>query len=301
MKKGIILFITAIFAFSGCNCGDKPIIENNALYDEINSTTNEEERIQTIITMKHNIDEFDMTKKAERSWKPIYDDAFKEYSNNPSTGVEFTYEEIMDNIQIEKIDSFYIIQIIEVLSDEEARNIVGWNFDKNDDCHIFYKAKKINNLITGEPVNELIYYSTLGNIEYQEEGNPPYVPGDKIATVLLVKEEESDVTRPYADFLLAVDIDVINDSSLMEDDDGMAYKRNVPFNDDKFSSFDEISVSAITSTTENPAKYVQKIDLMKLADFYKNDWVNRGYFVDCLNAEIDGGLNSGENLIECGE
>ena len=220
----------------------------------------------------------------DKTWEPVYDDIFKGFDNNPITVGDIiddetndeTYDETMNEINIDDIDSFYRIRIIDLIPENEAKNIKGWNSLYGDDEHIFYKAQKVEDLLTGESADEIIYYSTYGNVEYQTKGNPPYMPGDEIATVLLKKEADSDVTRPFASYLLAVDVKVGNNAGLMGENDEKAYKRNDPLHADGFTGYTDIfSLTAVTSTTQNPVKYVQTIDLKQLAEFYKNDWANR--------------------------
>lgn len=202
----------------------------------------------------------------------VYDDVFRGTMSYTS-GPPMTYDRVMNMIASgekhgEYLDSFYLVETIKALTIDECSELAGWNENYAD--RTIYEVNIIEDLISGEAVdrNEYIFVS-MGNVEWQDKGDPIYAPGEKFTVVLAKPQQGCDFLRTPGSFMFRYDA--------VEDNAGniTLYSRN--------SAMDELnlpnSVSAekmvITSTTLNPAFYSQAVELESLVSYIKTDWAQK--------------------------
>lgn len=208
--------------------------------------------------------------------KPIYDGVFKGISDGSYTsGAPMSYDEAMDMItspfQKENgifLDSFFIVETIRVLSDEETRNLNGWTIVCDDKT--MYEVKILTDLISGEEVNriEKILVGT-GTIEWQQPGDPVYAPGERF-TVMLTKSQEG------CDYLYAP-VGSMFRYDIVEDASGTTlYSRGSEIDKLNLPASTNLDERIITTTTQNPVVHSQKVELDTLTDYLRSDWEKRG-------------------------
>lgn len=201
-----------------------------------------------------------------------------------SIGAPMSYEDVMAMLKVgeaeheEYIDSFFLVETVKALSDEECRELAGWSADYSD--RTIYKVNLLKDLVSGEDVSRTEYiFVSMGNIQQQEAGDPIYAPGEKFTVVLTKPQDGCDFLRTPGSFMFRYDAVEAPDGSIE------LYARNNPIDAEGLYSAEEISDQAITSTTLNPANHTQKIALTKLAEFIRTDWQERG---------VPAALNDGE-------
>lgn len=203
--------------------------------------------------------------------KAYYDNEFKGTTQN--TGAPMSYEDVMDMLKVgeehgEYIDSFFLVETIKALSLDECAELAGWTEDYAD--RTVYKVNVLKDLISGEDVNRTEYiFVSMGNIQWQNSGDPIYAPGEKFTVVLAKPQDGFDFLRTPGSFMFRYD--VVESSA----GDIELYARSNPIHAQKLDSAGDIDTQIITSTTLNPAKYTQKIDLAELVEFLKTDWQER--------------------------
>lgn len=203
--------------------------------------------------------------------KAYYDNEFKGTTQN--TGAPMSYEDVMDMLKVgeehgEYIDSFFLVETIKALSLDECAELAGWTDDYAD--RTIYKVNVLKDLISGKDVNRTEYiFVSMGNIQWQNSGDPIYAPGEKFTVVLAKPQDGFDFLRTPGSFMFR--FDVVESSS----GDIELYARSNPIHAQKLDSAGDIDTQIITSTTLNPAKYTQKIDLAELVEFLKTDWQER--------------------------
>lgn len=207
--------------------------------------------------------------------RPAYDDVFKGINSSSSTGAPMPYDEAMEMItspfQKENgiyLDSFYIVETVRVLPYEEARNLNGWT----EICEgkTMYEVKLLKDLISGETVNrtEKIIAAT-GTVEWQNDGDPVYAPGEKFTVALTKPQENCDFLQTPVSSMFRYDV--------VEDATGTTlYSRKSEIDKLNLPAAANIDEEIITSTTQNPAVHSQKVGLDTLADFLRSDWEQRG-------------------------
>lgn len=207
--------------------------------------------------------------------KSAYDDVFKGINSNSSTGAPMSYDEVMEMItspfQKENgifLDSFYIVETIRVLPYEEAKNVNGWQ----EICEgkTMYEVKLLKDLISGETVDrtEKIIVAT-GTVEWQNDGDPVYAPGEKFTVALTKPQENCDFLQTPVSSMFRYDV--------VEDATGTTlYSRKSEIDKLNLPEAANIDEEIITSTTQNPAVHSQKVGLETLADFLRSDWEQRG-------------------------
>lgn len=206
---------------------------------------------------------------------PAYDGVFKGINNDSSTGAPMSYDEAMEMItspfQKENgifLDSFYIVETVRVLPYEEARELNGWT----EICEgkTMYEVKLLKDLIGGETVDrtEKIIVAA-GTVEWQNDGDPAYAPGEKFTVALTKPQENCDFLQTPVSSMFRYDV--------VEDATGTTlYSRKSEIDKLNLSGTVNIDEKTITSTTQNPAVHSQKVGLDTLADFLRSDWEQRG-------------------------
>lgn len=228
-----------------------------------------------------------------------YDSVFKEIAlENPSTGMPFTYDEVMERLTnpvYGKLDSYYLCEAVELLTLPECESLPGFedffyklNGVKYDEVkpegadyfrdNVFYRVKVIENLLSGEKCDYEIYTAIDYQIDatgdpvspiYQRWGDPPYAPGERFTLVLYNKEENSDFTRSGVLIDLRLDVKEIAGVPF-----AFARKRCY-LSSLNIAGTEKISETVVASTTGNPVKYDARIKLSDLSDFLRNDWQKR--------------------------
>ena len=207
--------------------------------------------------------------------KPAYDGVFKGVNGSYVIGPPMSYEEIMEMLvpvegySMWDVDSFYLVETVRALSSDECRQLAG--MEDFDSTKTVYEIKVLEDLISGEKTNrtERILV-TMGNIEWQNAGDPIYAPGEKFTVILAKPYEGSDFLRTPGAFAFRYDV--------ASDDDGstILYSRESELDVLQLDTAEDIDESVITSTTHNPAHYTQKLSLNALVEFLRSDWEQRG-------------------------
>lgn len=290
MKKQIIsAFIAALIltTFAGCSevktSSGESISENSSvIFTENISTTSS--TTQTSSSLQSN----SSGNSPSVEINPFYDDVFVDFIEdlNPSIAPPMTYDDVMEVMTSplhDGLDSYYLVEAIELmeLSDaEKLRGFEDWYYKLNGmkydgvhyGCHVIYKVKVIEDLITGEDCNkelliDLSFYAPM----YQNAGNPPYAPGEKFTVALFKKAEGCDITQSGAGYFFRFDIE--------ETDNGLKALVRAARSEIIGTQIVELtraSKTKITSTTANPVQYVAEFELSDLVDFLRRDWAERG-------------------------
>jgi len=227
-----------------------------------------------------------------------YDDVFIEtILENPSVGMPFTYNEVMElltNPRYGELDSFYLVEAVELMTLPECESLPGFedwfyklNGVKYDEVrekgadyfydNVFYRVKVIEDLISGEKCDYEIYTAidyaiSTGAVSpiYQKSADPPYAPGEQFTLVLYNKEGNSAFARSGVGNNLRLDVKEI---------DGVPFafaRLRSDFSAFNFDGTEKVSETVVTSTTNNPVMYDAKIKLSDLSDFLRRDWRYRG-------------------------
>ncbi|MGN0649390.1 MAG: hypothetical protein ACI4KM_03055 [Oscillospiraceae bacterium] len=190
------------------------------------------------------------------------------------TDAPMTYEDVMDMLKVgedehgEYIDSFFLVETVKALSLNECAELAGWNEDYSD--RTIYRVNVLKDLISGEDVNRTEYiFVSMGNVRWQDSGDPLYAPGERFTVVLAKPQKGCDFLKTPGSIMFRYDA-VETDNGDIE-----LYARNSCIDAQSFTSAEAINARVITSTTLNPANYTQKTTLTALADFIKADWQDR--------------------------
>lgn len=215
-----------------------------------------------------------------------YDDVFKGFApdvlENPATyGPPLTYDEVMQSLEPRpdypeyEVDSFYLVEVIRAMTNAEYRQMAGWEKERHEagcDETIYY-VKLAEDLISGEKTDRTAYVQIpLGSgVCIQTRQDPAYAPGDKFVAVLTKPCEGYDFVQSVGDYAFRYD--------LVEEDDGtqMLYYRGkgfarIPLD---FPFAETIEITQITTTTQNPVTYTQRVELDALVEFMREDWTER--------------------------
>ncbi len=224
--------------------------------------------------------------------RPAYDEVYKGISDDISTGMPMTYDEIMEmiNSPLQKengifLDSFYLVETVEALPTGYSKQLNGWG--PVCEGKTIYEVIILKDLISGEEINrtENILVAN-GTVEWQKDGDPVYAPGERF-TVALTKPQEG------YDFLQSPSSITFRYDAVEEENGDMTiYSRGSELDQLKLPTSQDISETVTTSTTLNPAKRTQKLDINALADFLREDWKKRGVSSHFDNAQSS---NSSEN------
>lgn len=282
-RKTSVILCTAALLLTGCS--DTAYIETADSSNSAESTTNGDTLGTTPITLESSPQdstleaveatlESSSTKEeinTPETGKAYYDNEFKGLANN--TGALMSYDDVMDMLKNgedygEYVDSFFLVETIKALSLDECAELAGWTEDYAD--RTVYKVNVLKDLISGEDVNRTEYiFVSMGNIGWQDSGDPIYAPGEKFTVVLAKPQDGFDFLRTPGSFMFRYD--VVESSA----GDIELYARNNPIQAQNLDSAVDIDTQAITSTTLNPARYTQKIALSELVEFLRADWQER--------------------------
>ena len=158
---------------------------------------------------------------------------------------------------------FDLCRTVRVLPQKEARKYVGSSGDRT-----VYEVQIIENLITGEQLDKTVMLvMTMGSPEIQEKGDPIYAPGELFTCTMLEDAEKGCMQAVYG-YRYDVRLDGNN---------RIAYsRRNLELDGLALADSQDISVSAVTSTSKNPAVYSQRLPLSSVADFVAGEWSKNG-------------------------
>lgn len=217
----------------------------------------------------------------------VYADIFEEFipENPTSYGPPLTLDEEMDMLIPKSyyppgydVDSFYLVEVIRALTNEEYMQMKGWEEDSGDGDTI-YEVKLVEDLISGEAPDrtEFIRVHAGYGARIQKIHDPAYAPGERFTAVLSKPYEGRDFVISVRDYTFRYDLPQM--SFTENDEETMLYFRGngfarqpvpVPF------ETEEISITAAYSTPQNPATYIQKIALNDLVEFLRSEWDKRG-------------------------
>lgn len=303
MKKAkLVALISCSFILAGCSKGGELSYEEAYSNSNYSSPENSSNFSSTTIssnssgaTILGSTPHIENTDEPDNPETPVsqgfYDSVFKgiEPSNPFTSGSPISYDEAMTIItkpEYNGIDSFFLVEAVEAMTLPECENLKGFEdwfrtlngFDydevKGNDYfgdHVIYKVKVLKDLISGEQRSGEIFLDCVSsNPIFQNEGNPPYSPGEKFTVVTHNKTENSDITRSCANYIFTLDIYEAGDelTAYAREGSSIADVCNV-------EGMKKISESVITSTTENPAKFTAEFELSNFVDFLRRDWKER--------------------------
>lgn len=217
-----------------------------------------------------------------------YADIFEEFvPENPTTyGPPLTIDEEMDSLIPKSyyppgydVDSFYLVEVIRALTNEEYLQMKGWEEDYGNGDTI-YEVKLVEDLISGEKPDrtEFIQVHAGYGARIQKRHDPTYAPGEKFTAVLTKPYEGYDFVISVRDSSFRYDLPEMDFTA--DDDETMLYFRGNglarrPIPDLPFET-EEIKIEAAYSTPQNPATYIQKIALDDLVEFLRTEWAQWG-------------------------
>lgn len=209
-----------------------------------------------------------LTENAPAEGGAYYDDVFKEFNMNPSITGYSSYEDLIGLLKEAETHygskaQFDLCRTVLVLPQKEARKYVGSSGDRT-----VYEVQIIENLITGEQLDKTVMLvMTMGSPEIQEKGDPIYAPGELFTCAMLEDSEKGCMQAVYG-YRYDVRLDGNN---------RIAYsRRNLELDGLALADSQDISVSAVTSTSKNPAVYSQRLPLSSVADFVTGEWSKNG-------------------------
>lgn len=215
------------------------------------------------------------------------------YPENPATyGPPLTCEEVMNMLKPKPdypeydVDSYYLVEVVEVLSKEIYTLMRGESTSSNGDT--LYEVKLVEDLISGEKLDRTAYVEISGGLDasIQLYGDPTYAPRERF-TVALTKpcKDWNDIFSTGYDLMMSIGgselrYDLPQMSFTDDDEETMLYFRGrgiarTPIADLPFET-EEINIEAAYSTPQNPATYIQKIALDDLVEFLRSEWDKRG-------------------------
>jgi len=221
-----------------------------------------------------------------------YDDSFSGfYFDNPGSGMPMTYDEVMDMLldRPGKLDSFYLIETVRLLSPSECAEVEGI-YDFYGSRHsetaeagsditpaaymeddTIYEVVLKKDLITGEEINERCYMLVrhMGNMDEQKKGDPLFAPDELFCAPVDNKGDGEDFRKTVGDYLLRFDV------KMSQDGEYTAYFRGYRGDADELPFGENVDYTVITSTTQNPARYTKAVRLSELVKFLQNDWNER--------------------------
>ncbi len=151
-------------------------------------------------------------------------------------------------------DSFYLVECVSTLTKKKASELFG----ETENWRQYYEVRLIRDLVDGTEPDRVVYIRMTASPDYQESGDPPFCPGERF-TVLIDQETDG--------FCQSSDSHMLRYDVYEEDGELWAYSRNNYIIDELgFAGSEDISEKRVTSTTQNPAKYTQKLPLDSLAE-----------------------------------
>ncbi len=281
MKKFLFLIIVASLLVSATGCNSNTVTENSSDAANSSVTQSTSESTPPISENSVNSNTSDTPEKTTVSsvekpddGKPAYDHVFKGINRNYVQGPPMSYDEVVEILKSDAehpewdVDSLFLVETVSVLTLDECQALAGWKDLYAD--RTMYKVKVMKDLISGETINrdENIFIS-MGNTEWQNDGDPIYAPGEKFTVVLTKPYKDCDFLRTPAAFALRYD-------AVEEDGEIVLYSRRSGLDALEMPTSTKIEESVVTSTTLNPAIHSQKLTLTAFADYLREDWENRG-------------------------
>lgn len=215
-----------------------------------------------------------------------YDSEYKGLDINPTLYVPSTYSDVLAICTDPRgggLDSFYLLQVKRALTLSESEELDGWfeRFDYIYDAtfetdgenaqkymydYTLYEVIVLEDLISGEQLGYTEYVLTGMGVEWQDANDPPFAPNDCFTAALSVPAEGCDFVSSLCGN--AFRYDVVGDT---------AYSRNSYMMDELLiEGSEDIEELRITTTTENPVLYTQKLPLEDLAEYLRSDWESKG-------------------------
>ncbi|MDE7360312.1 MAG: hypothetical protein K2N38_00070 [Oscillospiraceae bacterium] len=214
---------------------------------------------------------------------------FTDFISNPTLyGPPMTLDEVMtmllpDPLHPEwDVESFYLVEVKKVLTYIEYLQMAGHEYYGEATV---YEVEIIEDLISGEKPAEstepiYVKLSAGYGAPRQRPGDPTYAPGEKFTLAMSKPCEGYDFRSSPGDFALRFDLP--DNEELTEDDETtMLYYRGISGerDDDIFDFAEDIDVTLVTSTPQNPLNYTKKVDMETLVSFLREDWRERGISV----------------------
>ena len=205
----------------------------------------------------------------------VYDDVFEGINGNGFTGAPMSYDEVMEMITspLQKengifLDSFYLVETVRAIPYEEARELNGWT----EVCEgkTVYEVRILSDLISSEEINrtEKIIVAN-GTVEWQKGGDPVYAPGERFTVALTKPQERCDYLQTPSSITFRYDV-------IENEEEITLYSRGSEIDKLGLPTSAKLDEKVITSTTQNPAHYTQKLSLNALTEFLRSDWKQRG-------------------------
>jgi len=198
----------------------------------------------------------------------------------PGAGAIRSYDELVESIhQEDGTMNFVKYEIIGIYTSKEVETITDGRL--NGDHTTLYKARIIYDYLNQREVNIEINLAKAGTPTLQSRGNPQYAIGDVYVSILPYLDGFLDKTRTrVSGSMLNFAFHKINGVEF-------AYHINYDYikieNTSRSINIGVLSSerSFVTTTRNNPVKYTQKFSVDELADFFRNDWKQRGFkFLD---------------------
>ena len=200
---------------------------------------------------------------------PVY--TASEIIEEGATGAPQSYEELQDYIApYSDSVNFVKYEIVRRYTPEEAVEITGSDIylysSSLYDIHITY------DYLNDVPLDITHRLACAGTEDVQIKGDPLYAAGEVYASFLSGLDDEC-VALPELNF------------AVMQGDEEYAY--HIRFDKIEFIQ-DGVSLGAdipenemyiVTSTSNNPVRYVKKLPMKTLVGFLKDDWTARGYTI----------------------
>lgn len=200
---------------------------------------------------------------------PIYTNV--EFNEVSGSGLPTSYEELQDYIRCYEKVNFVRYEILGQYTPEEAVAVTGESYYK--DSTTLYRALITYDYLNQRELNYEINLAKAGTPSRQIENDPLYMIGQSYISPLNRLDESTFVGLPGLVFSVynIQDIDI-------------AYQirfENIKLTDDKYPNLDMGVLRGeelvVTSTENNPVKYVQKSLVDELSAFIREDWKARGY------------------------
>lgn len=245
MKKGLalsILFVLAAAALTGCA-----------------ADTNPDEQASFVDIFANNPD-------------PVYKNV--EFRDDYSVGSPESYDELQEFLNTERMN-FFRFQILDVYTPEEAFEITASDVYTRNLTTLF-KAKLTYDYIKDEAVDVEVNIAKAGVPQLQLEGSPLYGVGEEYAAYFT----NMDLSKPRlvacSELLFALKNDGTQEFALHPEFSKIDFVTSEGNSLDLGIENGEVSV--ITTTSNNPIKYVHKYNIEQLAEFFREDWAARGYY-----------------------
>lgn len=193
------------------------------------------------------------------------------FVENEATGIPQSYEELQDFIKPYSSVNYLEYEIIKRYSPEEAFEIT------DDDMFLYgatlYDIHVIHDCINDRELDIYTKLSSAGTVEEQFKGFPPYLEGDRFACFLPQFDPDA-VNYKFSELLFAIDDENEKPVGYHIGFDKIDF---VNQNGNNIADENFTVSSVITSTSNNPVTYTDRIPLDTLSDFLREDWLERGY------------------------